>query len=261
MSKSRCLLRHIQDWLFTADAQSTLETCESYPKHQSPEEFAAMRTMYKAMFGLSLAALFATPAFAQGGGRGFGMGGGGNYGMLIGNESVQKELKLDDQQVEKGKEFAAKAQEKMRDVREQLQGLEGDERRTKQAEITKEMNASAMKAFGEFLKPEQVARLKQISYHQRGAGVFADAEVAKKLNLTDTQKSEIHAINQESQTQMREIFQSAQDDREGAMKKIAELRKETLEKATAKLNDEQQKAWKELAGAPFEVKFVPRPQQ
>jgi hypothetical protein len=212
------------------------------------------------MFGLSLVALVASPAFAQGG-RGFGMGGGGGIGSLIGNESVQKELKLDDQQVEKAKEFAEKAREKGREVREQLQGLEGEERRTKMLEITKEANETAMKAFGEFLKPEQIARIKQISYQQQGARAFTDAEVAKKLNLTDAQKTDIQAINQESMTQMREIFQSAQDDREGAMKKSAELRKETLGKAAAKLNDEQQKTWKELIGAPFEVKYPPRPQQ
>ena len=35
------------------------------------------------------------------------------------------------------------------------------------------------------------------------------------------------------------------------MKKMAEIRKETLEKVAAKLNDEQQKTWKELIGAPF----------
>jgi hypothetical protein len=29
---------------------------------------------------------------------------------------------------------------------------------------------------------------------------------------------------------------------------------------SAKLNDEQQKTWKELIGSPFEVKFEPRPQ-
>ena len=55
---------------------------------------------------------------------------------------------------------------------------------------------------------------------------------------------------------MREICPvRTRDDREGAMKKMAELRKETLEKAAAKLNDEQQKTWKELIGAPFEVKY------
>ena len=80
-----------------------------------------MRTMFKAMFGLSLVALFASPAFAQGQGRASAWGGGG-FAMLIGNESVQKELKLDDQQVEKAKEFAEKTREKMRKLREKLQG-------------------------------------------------------------------------------------------------------------------------------------------
>ncbi len=60
---------------------------------------------------------------------------------------------------------------------------------------------------------------------------------------------------------MRELFSQTepQDDREAGMKKMAELHKETLAKAEAKLNDEQQKTWKELIGAPFEVKSEPRP--
>jgi hypothetical protein len=215
--------------------------------------------MFGTVFGLSLVALIASPAFAQGG-RGFGMGGGG-LGNLIGNESVQKELKLDDQQVEKAKDLAEKAREKGREVREQLQGLEGEERATKMREITKEANETAMKAFGDFLKPEQIARLKQISYQQQGARAFSDAEVAKKLNLTDGQKTDIQAIVQESMEGMRGLFSQdqSQEERAAAMKKMTELRKETLDKAAAKLNDEQQKTWKELLGAPFDVVYPPRP--
>jgi hypothetical protein len=33
-----------------------------------------------------------------------------------------------------------------------------------------------------------------------------------------------------------------------------------MEKAAGKLNDEQQKSWKELIGAPFEIKYERRPQ-
>ena len=56
---------------------------------------------------------------------------------------------------------------------------------------------------------------------------------------------------------MRELRQGFQDDREGTMKKMAEHRKETLAKVVAKLNDEQQKTWKEMIGAPFELKIEP----
>jgi hypothetical protein len=213
------------------------------------------------MVGFGLVALLAGPALAQGQGRGFGMMGG--YGGLIGNASVQAELKLDDQQKEKAKEFADKAREKAQGIREQLQGLEGEELRTKRQEIMKEMNESALKAFGEFLKPEQIARIKQISVQTRGAGAFSDPEVSKKLNLTDSQKSDIQAIVREQMEGSQGLFSQgqSQEDREAAMKKMTELRKEALGKATAKLNDEQQKTWKDLIGAPFELKIERRPQQ
>ena len=135
-----------------------------------------------------------------------------------------------------------------------FQDLSQEERRTKGMEIMREMNASILKAVGDFLKPEQITRLKQISNQQRGATAFSDPEVQKKLNLTDSQKSEIQTIVQESFGQMptREEFQ---DDREAAMKKAREVSKQTLSKAEAKLNDEQQKTWKELLGSPFEVVY------
>ncbi len=126
-------------------------------------------------------------------------------------------------------------------------------------EINREMNASAMKSAGEFLKPEQIARLKQIHHQVQGAAAFNDHEVAQKLNLTDAQKKEIQEIEQESMQEIRPLFQELQNDREGTMKKIEEIRKQTLAKVEGKLNDEQRKTWKELTGAPFEIKYEPRP--
>jgi hypothetical protein len=46
-----------------------------------------------------------------------------------------------------------------------------------------------------------------------------------------------------------------QDDREAAMKKAREVNQKVLAEAEKKLNDEQQKTWKELLGSPFEVKY------
>jgi hypothetical protein len=214
-----------------------------------------MRTMFGTLLGLGLVALLASPAAAQGrGGRMMG----GNLAFLLSNESVQKELKLDDKQVDKAKDLAEKTREEMQEKFQGFQDLSQEERRTKGMEIMREMNTSILKAVGEFLKPEQITRLKQISYQQRGATAFSDPEVQKKLNLSDSQKSQIQTLIQESFGQMpsREEFQ---DDREAAMKKAREVTKTTLTKAEAKLNDEQQKTWKELLGAPFEFTPDPRP--
>jgi Spy/CpxP family protein refolding chaperone len=212
-----------------------------------------MTTVRATLLGLSLVALVAGPAAAQGRGRGF--GGMGSYSGLLANESVQKELKLDDKQIEKAKELDEKISAERQEKFQGLQDLEGQERFTKMQEIGRELNASALKTAGEFLKPEQITRLKQIANQVRGAGSFADPEVAKKLNLTDSQKTDIQEIQRESMQEVRSIFQDAGDDREAAMKKVTELHKQTLAKSVAKLNDEQQKTWKELLGAPFEIKY------
>ena len=210
-----------------------------------------MKTTLTAFLSLSLVALLTSPAAAQG------RGGGrmGTLASLLGNESVQKELKLDDKQTEKAKDLAEKMGEEMREKFQGLQDLEPEERRTKFMEIRTEANASTIKAAGEFLKPEQISRLKQISHQVVGAQAFTEPEVAKKLNLTDDQKKDIQTINTESMQEMRTIFQENQDDQEERMKKMTELRKKTLEKVVAKLNDEQQKTWKEMLGSPFEIKY------
>jgi hypothetical protein len=213
-----------------------------------------MRTVYATGLALGLVALVAGPAAAQGPGRGFGARM-GTYSGLLANESVQKELKLDDKQVEKAKELDEKMNEEMRSKFQDLQDLEPQERRTKMQEINREIGASALKSAGDFLKPDQIARLKQIANQVRGAQAFSDPEVAKKLNITDAQKKDIQSIQQESFQEMRTIFQENQDDPEARMKKMNELRKGTLSKVLAKLNDEQQKTWKELLGSPFEIKY------
>jgi len=214
-----------------------------------------MNMIIRTAIGLGLVALIAGPAAAQGQGRGFGRG--GNLAQLLANESVQKELKLDDKQAEKAKELADKTREEMQGKFQDLQGLDQEERRTKMQALNQEMNASALKSAGEFLKPDQIARLKQISLQQRGVMAFSDPEVAKKLNITDAQKTDIQEIGRAAREKMpsREDFQS---DREAAMKKMQEVNKETLSQVVSKLNDEQQKTWKELLGSPFEIQYPPR---
>jgi hypothetical protein len=218
---------------------------------ESSSEFDIMKALLRGVVGLGLVALLAGPALAQGRG-GFGVLEGGGVAMLIGNESVQKELKLDEAQASKAKELAEENREKMRAASEETQEFAQEERRTKMTELNKEMNESTLKAVAEFLKPEQVARLKQCWYQSMGAMAFSEPEIAKKLKITDAQKDEIKLITDESNAAMRELMQGFQNDREETMKKIAEHRKETLSKVLAKLNDEQQKTWKETIGAFFE---------
>jgi hypothetical protein len=203
-------------------------------------------------------ALLASPALAQQGrgGRGGMMGmGGGGISMLLANASVQQELKLDAAQLDKAKELEASIREKRNSA---VEGLQGQERMAKMREISGELNAQAEKSAKEFLKPEQLTRLNQINYQSQGAQAFTSEAVQSKLKLTDSQKSDIDSIIQDSNSEMRSLFQNAQGDPEGTRAKFAEHRKATLAKIEGKLDDAQKASWKELTGAPFEIKFEPR---
>jgi hypothetical protein len=217
-----------------------------------------MRGCFKAFVAFGLVAALSGPAMAQGRG-GFGMGGGGPVGLLA-NPGVQKELKLDASQTEKATALATETREKMMGLRDQLQGLQGQEAQAKRQELMKPINEGAMKSAHAFLKPEQIKRLHEISLQQQGANALTDSAVAKKLGITDEQAAKVKTILADSQSEMRDLFQSAGDDRQAAMAKVQTLRKETNAKVMALMTADQKKTWKEMTGEPFEVTFQPRPQ-
>ena len=213
-----------------------------------------MKALRLTFTALGLAALLTAQASAQGGRGGFGGGGGA---ALLTNKGVLKELKVDDAQTEKLAKASEELQAKGREARQGLQDLSQEERRDKMTALTKTMNADMDKVVGEVLKPEQVNRFKEIRLQVRGADAFGDEAIAKDLKVTDEQKGKIKDLLADQQTQMREIFMGAADDREGAMKKVTELRKETKTKIVALMTEDQKKAWAGLTGAAFE--FVPEP--
>lgn len=212
-----------------------------------------MRGCLKAAMAFGLVVALAGPAMAQGRG-GFGGGMGGPV-ALLGNPGVQKELKLDEGQVEKATALAAEVRTKMTAMRDDLQGLEGQELMTKRAELVKPINEDGMKKAKDFLKEGQLARLDQIELQQRGANALNNPVIAKKLAITEEQTIKVKSIMADMQSEAGEIRQSAGDDRQAAMQKIQALRKETNTKVMSLMTDDQKKTWKEMTGEPFEVTY------
>jgi hypothetical protein len=177
----------------------------------------------------------------QRGGRGMG-GGRMTPTMLLGQKSVQDELKVSEDQVGKITQLAAKQREAFAELR----NLQGEERQKK----LQELNQANEKQLAEILKPEQLKRLKQIAWQQQGGQALAESDVAEALGLSGEQKEKIKTINEDAQKEMRELFQPG-GNREEAQKKMAEMRKATEEKRMAVLTDTQKAKWKELLGEPF----------
>jgi hypothetical protein len=210
-----------------------------------------MRGFVKTAMAFGLVALLAGPALAQGGRGGGGFGGG--PANLLGNPAVQKELKLDEAQIEKATKLATETREKMTSLGEQLQDIPQNERMAKRQELAKPINESAMKTAAAFLKPEQIKRFHEIELQQRGIQALSDPIVTKKLSITTEQETKVKSLATDMQSEVAEIMQSAGDDRAAAMLKVTTLRKETLTKVMALMTDDQKKTWKEMTGEPFTV--------
>ena len=179
--------------------------------------------------------------------RGGGMFGGG--GMLINNASVQKEIKMTDDQVAKVKEM----NEGLKDKRPQFTK---DGNREELAEKMTAYNKEVEKGIAGILKPEQMKRFKQIQRQQMYVGAFRDPEVVAALKLTDDQKEQLKTLGEDVGKDLRELRQGAQKgDFAEIGKKTAALNKEAMQKASAMLTAEQKNAWKEIVGEPFEMKM------
>jgi hypothetical protein len=216
-----------------------------------------------------------------------------NPAVLLNNSGVQKELKLDEEQVKavqemnktsgfgfggfgKGKGgFDDAAKERMTKMFEklgQLKDVPEDKLDDKIREVFKEEIEGPTKAAEKILKPDQAKRLAQISRQNAGVRGLVGTETAKELKLSDDQATKIKGIATELDKDVAELMPMGKGGFGGGggfgrvspetREKIANLRKESMEKATEVLSADQKTKWKELTGEPFEVKLeFPRPKK
>jgi len=210
-----------------------------------------MHRLCRFLVAAALVALVASPALAQR--RGPRMGGGMPTIMLLGQKSVQEELKLSDDQVTKVKEALAEFGKEAKKIQEG-EGTR-EEKGKKFGELGKSTNATAAK----ILEPKQAKRLKQISLQLQTrfagkAGVLANAETAKALTLTDDQMKELKDIQKEAREEAGKIF-GGEGTREEKGAKLAELRKTTDTKIDKLLTDDQKTKLKAMLGETFKGKL------
>jgi hypothetical protein len=180
-------------------------------------------------------------------------------GVLLGNPDVHKELNLTEDQITKAREVSQSVRERMKDHFDKLKKLKPEQQKAQFQELHKANEAEVQKVLKDVFNADQHKRFKQLELQWRGATTFADPEIQQTLKLTDQQKEKIKTINLDLDKEMREAFKAGQGNPKEGMTKIGALRKDGLEKATAVLNADQKKTWKELAGEPFEFKFGPPP--
>jgi len=203
---------------------------------------------------LGLVALLTTAVLAQppGGRGGFGRGMMGGMGaMLLNNKSVQTELKMTQEQVDKiaetNKQFREDHKEDFQKMMDQDTSMED-----RQA-LGKKIADEATKNVNKILDADQQKRLKEIQNQQMGVGLLQQEESQKALSLTDDQKDKIKTIQEDMMKEVREMMQGGGGFDPENMKKMQGLRKEAMSNAMKVLNEKQQASVKEMLGKPFEM--------
>jgi hypothetical protein len=197
-------------------------------------------------------------ALAQGnrGRGGFGRGFRQSPATLIGNEAVQKELKLEGDQVAQAN---AIRDELFQGFRRGFDQNLSDEERAKLREEgqkkTEELNKKALALLNE----KQASRIKQLEIWTNGVAVALtdNKDVVKELNLTDDQKGAMKTISEESDKKRGELFAgirgASEEDRGKIFAQIGELNKETESECLAVLTDDQKAKFDKLRGEKFEL--------
>lgn len=170
-------------------------------------------------------------------------------GPVLSNPSVQKELKLSDDQISKLEVAFVEVMVKYKEDIGKFQQMSPEERQ----KSLRAFCADNKKAIAGILDAKQWKRFKQIEWQLDGVGALRDPDLQKELKLSDEQKKKIDSIFSYADKQLLVMSK----DREGSQQKQQEMYwtiiNDAQEKANGVLSDEQKKALKELKGPAFQL--------
>jgi hypothetical protein len=159
---------------------------------------------------------------------------------LLHQKAVQEELKMTDEQVKKVDEVAQK-------LKEEREAAIDKGEKPDLAKMVEKMD----KAVAEFLKPEQLKRLKQIQLQVGGPRVFNNRELVKEMKITEAQQKKLKELQDEMAAEVKKIFEKDAESREEARKKVTDVNNKVREKIIDLMEGEQKARWKEKVGEPF----------
>jgi hypothetical protein len=166
--------------------------------------------------------------------------------FMLGNEGVQNELSISEEQkkvlVELGDQMRADALE----IFSSLQDLTPEEQKEQMPELMKMIK---------LLDDKQKARLKELSFQSRGAGALEDDEVIAALKISDAQKQKLADVREEGNKIIEQAMQALRGgggDAGELRRKMGSMRKELADKALAVLTPEQRALFDKMKGAKFD---------
>lgn len=121
--------------------------------------------------------------------------------------------------------------------------------------------AAAREQLAKILRPEQIARLDQILLRRLATAAFRRDDFAARLKLSEAQRKDIARILDEVQTKVAAVEKQASEGkpREPLEKEFTELKTDEQKRILELLRPEQQSAWKQAVGQPFDLAKLGQP--
>jgi uncharacterized membrane protein len=199
-----------------------------------------MNSLYKTAFAFTIVALWGATVHAAG--RAVPEEGALEV-MLLRQQSVQKELKLTPDEIEKVHKHCAMQWEKAEKISKLTNEAERDK---KFEELTKEND----RFIESTLKKPERERLREITLQIAGLLCLSRADVASQLGLTAEQKQKLPALQKEARHEMEEVIYDTKKEEKRA--KLKELRETSRKRLLELLTDAQEAKWKQMIGTPFQ---------
>jgi hypothetical protein len=263
-------------------------TAPHRPEHQGPEDasmprthtltaaIALVATLPLTLDTLAPASRAQAPTGPGGGpppgmmGMGMGMGmrmpgmGGGQGGplMILLAPSVQKELKLTDDQKSKVNTFVRAESQKYREAMRTMAMSMGGGNANPQMmmETFQKRRQETDQGIAKILDPKQKERLDQIGLRVEGPMAVARPEIAEKLGLKETQKQYIQELvfqmGREMAMTIRQGMATGQLDPSQVPAMTAQFRANAEKEIGQALDAKQKASFNKLLGAPFDVKSL-----
>ena len=219
--------------------------------------------MKRILTTLSVVAVVSSLALAQGGGqRRGGMFQRGGPALLM-RPDVQKELKISSVQVSKieamlesqrGQRFAGGGG-RGGDGGGGGRGGRGGGRGFR---FGGGLSPEMVKNIKEILDDAQYKRFEELSLQQAGGFALMREDIAKKLKLTSSQKSELDEISQDMFADMMDMRQSGGGDRQAMREEMRSLREDYGNDMLKLLTADQKKTWATMLGKKFKFQQIDR---
>jgi len=189
-----------------------------------------------------------------------GPGGGGNANnpvMILLAPSVQKELKLTDDQKTKIYSMARTASQKGREMMRSMASSGGGVNPQMMMQAGMQIRQETEQSIAKILDTKQKERLDQIVLRVEGPIAVARPEIAEKLRLNSTQNEKIQGIVMEMRQGLSMAIgqgtATGRINRKQASTLTAQYRKAAVQQIAKVLESRQEAAFNKMLGEPFDV--------